>query len=106
PLWDRRFHMRARARRRAPRVPQTQDTSCLDEPLESAMILHSSREGAHYSSRSAALAAPIVLSTSFVVCAAERNHASNCDGGGYTPRANIPLKNFAYCWVFALVADA
>ena len=26
--------------------------------------------------------AAIVLSTSFTVCAADRNHASNCDGGG------------------------
>ena len=33
-------------------------------------------------SRMAARAARIVVSTSLAVCAAERNHASNCDGGG------------------------
>ena len=38
----------------------------------------------------------IVCSTSLSVCAPDRNHASNCDGGGYTPRASIPLKNFPY----------
>ena len=30
----------------------------------------------------AALAAAIVASTSLAVCAADKNHASNCDGGG------------------------
>ena len=29
-----------------------------------------------------AVAAAIVASTSFAVCAADKNHASNCDGGG------------------------
>ena len=39
------------------------------------------------------------------VCAVERNHASNCDGGGYTPRFSMPLKNVAYAAVFAASAD-
>ncbi len=50
------------------------------------------------------LAAAIVRSTSLSVCAAERNHASNCDGGGQTPRAIIPRKNAAYFAVSALTA--
>ena len=55
--------------------------------------------------RIASPAAAMVLSTSFAVCAADRNHASNCDGGGYTPRASIARKNRAYRSVLALVAD-
>ena len=44
----------------------------------------------------ASRATRIVFSTSRTVCAAERNQASNCDGGGYTPRVSIPRKNLAY----------
>ena len=44
----------------------------------------------------ASRAALIVLSTSRAVCAPDRNHASNCDGGGYTPRASRPLKKTPY----------
>ena len=53
----------------------------------------------------AALAAFTVFSTSFSECAPDKNHASNCDGGGYTPRASIPLKNFPYAAVSAFIAD-
>jgi hypothetical protein len=46
----------------------------------------------------------MVRSTSLAVCAAERNHASNWEGGGYTPRASIARKKAAYRFVFACVA--
>ena len=51
------------------------------------------------------LATLMVLSTSFSLCAAERNQASNCEGGGYTPPSSMARKNRPYATVSAVSAD-
>src|SRR4029079_8048348 len=53
----------------------------------------------------AARAALMGFATSASLCAPERNHASNCDGGGEIPRPSISLKNFPYIAASALIAD-
>ena len=55
----------------------------LDAPLDAEPVAAGSLSVDQLpSSRIAARAARIVASMSFAVCAADRNHASNCDGGG------------------------
>ena len=70
-------------------------------------IVCRSMEATHpASSFIASSAARSVCKISSSVCATLTNHASNCDGGRYTPRCNIAWKNVANFWVLLATALA
>src|SRR3954451_1115459 len=55
---------------------------------QAALRAQDVRERLHATSANAAAAASTVRAMCSGVCAVDGNHASNCDGGGYTPRAS------------------